>query len=163
MASIQIQEQEFQARMDQLRVHLKAEGLSGVVLLDNAYVLYYTGFAFIPTERPIAFLLNVGGEKGLFVPRLEYEHAQANALVDTVRFYPEYPDNPHPMQGLLKFMLELGIQGRFGADNDGYPWILGYRGPSLSELCGERPYPVSGVVEDQLAIKSIHGSPSSRM
>ena len=30
----------------------------------------------------------------------------------------------------------MGIAGRIGADQDGYPWILGYRGPTLSELTG---------------------------
>ena len=71
-----------------------------MVLFDRDYVLYYTGFAFIPTERPIAFVMNVQGETGLFVPRLEVEHAQANALIDRVDHYLEYPYTPHPMQVL---------------------------------------------------------------
>ena len=37
------------------RAH-RGEGLSGVVLFDHYYVLYYAGFAFVPTERPIAFV-----------------------------------------------------------------------------------------------------------
>ncbi len=28
----------------------------------------------------------------------------------------------------------MGITGAIGADNDGYPGILGYRGPTLGEV-----------------------------
>jgi Xaa-Pro aminopeptidase len=48
----------------------------------------------------------------------------------------------------------MGIRDRFGADHDGYPWILGYRGPSLTELTGTIPEQVTGFVEDLMAIKS---------
>ena len=69
--------------------------------------------------------------------------------------YVEYPFTPHPMVGLGKMLAEMGVTGGdFGADTDGYPWILGYRGPSLSELTGSRPRPVAGFIEDQMAIKS---------
>ena len=57
------------------------------MLFDNAYVQYYSGFSFIPTERPMAFLINSKGQRGLFVPRLEQEHAQANSLIDRVDSY----------------------------------------------------------------------------
>jgi Xaa-Pro aminopeptidase len=48
----------------------------------------------------------------------------------------------------------MGIGGALAADTDGYPWILGYRGPSLTELTGTQPRPVAAVVEDQMMIKS---------
>jgi Xaa-Pro dipeptidase len=46
------------------------------------------------------------------------------------------------------------IRGRLGADEDGYPWVLGYRGPTLGELIGAAPEPLAAVVEDQMAVKS---------
>ena len=98
--SINISPAEFQTRAERLRKHLESAKLSGVVLFSSDYILYYTGFAFIPTERPIAFVMNVAGEKALFVPRLEVEHAQANALINRVDHYLEYPYDPHPMQVL---------------------------------------------------------------
>jgi len=152
--SIQITSDEYKSRLARLRSHLKDENLSGVVLFDNFYILYYTGFAFIPTERPIAFAMNAGGETSLFVPRLEVEHARSNALVDQVDFYVEYPNETHPLTILHETLSRLGIQGKYCADQDGYPWILGYRGPSLSELTGSRPQPVAAKVEDQMAVKS---------
>ena len=70
------------------------------MLFDPSYVLYYVGFAFVPTERPMAFALTADGEGGMLVPRLEREHAQANALVSHVADYPEYPGEAHPSESL---------------------------------------------------------------
>ena len=153
--SFRITDAEYHARCDRLLAHLRAGGLHGAVLFDQHAILYYTGFAFIPTERPMAFAMNAGGERALFVPRLELEHAQANALIERVDHYVEYPFIPHPMVSLGKMLAEMTISGGdFGADTDGYPWILGYRGPSLTELTGTRPRPIAGFIEDQMAIKS---------
>jgi len=152
--SLNISQVEFQSRSAKLLEHLKTRGLSGAVLFDSHYILYYSGFAFIPTERPIALVMNVQGEKALFVPRLEVEHAQANALIDRVDHYLEYPYTPHPMEILKETIADMGLRGAFGADTDGYPWILGYRGPALSELVGNRPKRLTTFIEDQLMIKS---------
>ena len=153
-ASIYIVAAEYQNRIEKLTAHLQAEGLSGVVLHERDYILYYTGFAFIPTERPIIFVLNAKGEKGLFVPRLEMEHAAGNALVDRVDYYVEYPYNPRPEELFKGILNEMGITGDYGADHDGYPWILGYRGRSLTELVGITPKPVAAFIEDEMMIKS---------
>jgi len=152
--SISISSAEFQARVDKLLEHLSAESLTGVVLFERHYILYYTGFAFIPTERPIAFVMNAKGEKAMFVPRLEVEHARANSMIGRVDHYLEYPHDPRPMEYLEKMLAEMGIGGAFGVDTDGYPWILGYRGPDLSELTGGQPQRVTAFVEDQMMIKS---------
>lgn len=154
LTSIQIPHSEYETRSDHLLEHLRAEKLPGVVLFDSHYILYYTGFAFIPTERPIAFAMNASGEKALFVPRLEVEHAGANALIDRVDHYLEYPLEPHPMELFKKTLDDMGITGVVGADTDGYPWILGYRGPALSEMTGSAPRRVTTFVEDRMMIKS---------
>src|SRR5574341_2486063 len=150
---LKISQAEHQARANRLLEHIQSQDLSGVVLFDSKYILYYTGFAFIPTERPMAFVMNRKGERALFVPRLELEHAQANAAIDRVAHYVEYPDRPHPADVLKKLLDEMGIQGTVGADEDGYPWILGYRGPSLSEQ-GFEVRRVRRFVEERLMITS---------
>src|SRR5690242_10115858 len=101
----------------------------------------------------MAFVLNADGEGGMLVPRLEREHAEANALVSEVADYPEYPGESHPSEALRTLLGKLGLE-RVGADHDGYPWVLGYRGPTLTELMGVAPMKVTGFVEDQLAVKS---------
>ena len=55
--SIQISQEEYRSRADRLLEEVGRRALSGVVLFDRDYILYYTGFAFIPTERPIAFVM----------------------------------------------------------------------------------------------------------
>jgi Xaa-Pro dipeptidase len=152
--SINIQDSEYESRVADLLDYMKITKLSGVVLFDNYYILYYTGFAFIPTERPIAFVMNSNGERALFVPRLELEHAESNALVDKVQYYSEYPYQPHPMAALKKTLVDMGITHSIGVDHDGYPWILGYRGQTLSELTGDKIIKVSEFIEDKMMIKS---------
>jgi Xaa-Pro dipeptidase len=115
--------------------------------------LYYSGFAFIQTERPIAFALATDGRGGMLVPRLEVEHAEANVAVSEVAHYDEYPGERRPMEALVDLLSSLGVRDPLGADRDGYPWVFGYRGPSLSQL-GLPPEPIADLVEDQLAIKS---------
>lgn len=152
--SLAIAQHEYENRTAALAGYVNEQELAGVVLFDPYYVLYFVGFAFVPTERPMAFLLNASGEGGMLVPRLEREHAQANALVNHVADYPEYPGETHPMESLRALLEKMGIRDRLGADHDGYPWILGYRGPSLTELTGSTPEKVTAFVEDLMAIKS---------
>jgi Xaa-Pro dipeptidase len=152
--TLAIKQSEYEERLAALAEHLVRRELTGAVLFDPYYVLYYAGFAFAPTERPIAFVLNAKGEGGMLVPRLEREHAQSNSSVDHVADYPEYPSETHPMESLRGLLEEMGVTGSFGADQDGYPWVLGYRGPSLTELTGTTPEKITAFVEDQMAIKS---------
>ena len=154
MLTYGIPDTEYEARGERLLDYVRREGLTGVVLFDRDYILYYTGFAFIPTERPIALLVNRAGESVLLVPRLELEHAQGQARVDDVRAYTEYPDLLHPMEVLKVALDDLGIRPTYAADADGYPPVFGYQGPSLSDLMGAPPISIVEFVEAQMMIKS---------
>jgi Xaa-Pro aminopeptidase len=147
--AMRISEAEFAERRETFAARLEELGLAGAVLFDPHYVHYYSGFFFIPTERPIAFALAVGGRGGMLVPRLELEHAQANTAVQEVAHYDEYPGERHPMEALRELLDALGVRGALGADHDGYPWVFGYRGPGLGEWTH-----IADLVEDQMAIKS---------
>lgn len=154
LTSIAITPEEHRTRCDALLAHAQEDGLSGVVLFDPSYVLYYSGFAFVPTERPIALVLGADGTRALVVPRLELEHAQSRSALDRVEHYLEYPGEPRAETALERTLSDLGLTGTIGADQDGYPWILGYRGPTLSELSGAKVVRVVEAIEEQLAIKS---------
>lgn len=151
---LRIAESEYRARCEALRQRAQDSKLSGIVLFDADYIKYYTGFMFIPTERPMAFVMNSKGERALFVPRLESEHAKANALIERVEHYPEYPGDPHPTAVLAKMMADMGVSGQVGVDSDGYPWVFGYRGEPLSVIARVSVQNVRGVIEDQMMIKS---------
>lgn len=152
--AIQITSQEYAQRAVRLVEHLQELDLSGAVLFERHHLLYYTGFAFIPTERPIAWVVSRAGEMALFVPRLEREHAASLAVIDRVVDYPEYPGDPHPMQLLKQTLDEMGVTGAIGVDEDGYPWVLGYQGPSLSALTGAHIQRLSAFLERQMMVKS---------
>ena len=152
--SIAISDHEHRERSDALLERARGDGLAGVVLFDPYYVLYYSGFAFVPTERPIAFVLGADGTRSLVVPRLEVEHAQTKSTIDRVEHYDEYPGEPRSETALESTLADLGLTGKIGADQDGYPWILGYRGPTLSELSDATVVRVVEQIEEQMWIKS---------
>jgi Xaa-Pro dipeptidase len=154
VTSLAITPEEHEARCRALLERVAGDKLAGVVLFDPHYVLYFAGFAFAPTERPIALVLAADGTRTLVVPRLEVEHAEAKATLDRVEHYDEYPGEPRSETVLERTLADLGVKERIGADQDGYPWILGYRGPTLSELTGAVVVRVVEAIEAQMAIKS---------
>ena len=145
---------EHRQRREHLLAHPDAAGLDALVWWANHRVMYLSGFAFVPTERPIALVVTAGGESVLFVPRLEVEHAEAYAHVDRVVSYPEYPDRIHPMRHLADELRALGVKSAFGGDGDGYPKVMGYRGPKLSEVTGASFVPLDDLLETMMQVKS---------
>jgi Xaa-Pro aminopeptidase len=154
LTSIAISPEEHAARCEALLAEAQAAGLGAVVLFDPYYVLYYVGFAFVPTERPVALVLGADGTRTLIVPRLEVEHAESKSTLDRVEHYLEYPGDPRAEDVLARTLTEAGLTGAIGADQDGYPWILGYRGPTLAELSGAAVVRVVEQIERQMAVKS---------
>jgi Xaa-Pro dipeptidase len=154
VTSIAITPEEHRGRCHRLLERVRGEGLNGFVLFDPYYVLYYAGFAFAPTERPIAFVVGPGGERALVVPRLEVEHAEAKATFDRVEHYLEYPGEARAEAAIERALSALDVTETVGADQDGYPWILGYRGPTLTELSGARVVRIVDRIEEQMAVKS---------
>jgi Xaa-Pro dipeptidase len=154
LTSIAITAEEHAARCEALLAEAQSAGLAGVVLFDPYYVLYYAGFAFVPTERPIAFVLAADGTRSLVVPRLEVEHAETKSTLDRVEHYLEYPGDPRAEDVLARTLADAGLTGTIGADQDGYPWILGYRGPTLSKLSGATVVRFVEPIERQMAVKS---------
>ena len=151
---LKISDAEYAQRNERLLEYIDELGVTGLVLYDPDYIKYYTGFAFIPTERPMAYVVSRAGQRALFVPRLELEHAQSMSVIDRVAHYLEYPDLNHPQFVLLDLIKDMGIDGAIGADSDGYPWIFGYRGDPLSQLTGSQVINCRAPIEDQMMVKS---------
>ncbi len=143
---------EYRARRAKLWEFPGAEEAEALVWWAAHRIFYLAGFALIPTERPIALVMTPS-ETVLFVPRLELEHAESYAHVDRVVSYPEYPGERHPMQHLAALLRELGAHRRVAGDGDGYPRVMGYRGPALSEL-GFAFTPFDEPLERAMQVKS---------
>jgi Xaa-Pro aminopeptidase len=58
------------------------------------------------------------------------------------------------MRIFARVLADLGIRDAIAADGDGYPGILGYQGPPLSEVASARVVPVSDVIEGMMRRKS---------
>lgn len=127
--------------------------VAAIVLFDDQFIQYFTDFVFHPTERPIALIVTKEGERTLFVPSLEREHAEQTGACEYVVTYPEYPGRKHPILLLYKHLEKLGLSGHpIGVDHDGYPPVMGYTGPPLSEHVAVRR--VSAALDRQLSLKS---------
>ncbi len=130
-----------------------AADVAALVLFDDQFIQYYTDFVFHPTERPVALIIMREGERTLFVPDLEREHAAQAGESEQVVTYPEYPGREHPILLLHRHLETLGLMGHaIGIDHDGYPPVMGYSGPPLSERVSVRR--VSTSLDRQMSLKS---------
>jgi len=145
---------ELEARRGHLLEHVTRAGLAGYVLFDAAYIRYFTNFNFLATERPVVFAQNAAEEMVVLVPEFEVDRVRAETDFERVESYPEYPGLEHPLQILARVLAELGVKGKIGADQDGYPGILGYEGPPLTEVTASAVAPLGNVIGSMLARKS---------
>jgi Xaa-Pro dipeptidase len=145
---------EVAARREQLLEHARGKGLTGVLLFDQHYIRYLTGFNFLATERPVAFAQSTSGDMAVFVPEFEVERTHAETEFERIESYPEYPGTEHPMRILARVLGDLGIAGAIGADQDGYPGILGYEGPALSETTASAVTLLAPYIESAMRRKS---------
>lgn len=129
--------------------------VAALVLFDDQFIQYYTDFVFHPTERPVALVVSREGERTLFVPDLEREHAAQAGQLEYIVTYPEYPGQEHPMDLLCQHLASLGLTDyTIGIDYDGYPPVMGYTGPLLSERVSVKR--ISAGLDRQMSLKSEH-------
>ena len=146
--------EELAERRERLLAHVRVSGASGYVLFGQDYIQYLTGFWFLSTERPVVVAQSAGGDLVAFVPEFEVERVRAETTFERVESYREYPGTEHPMSILARVLADVGIRGRIAADQDGYPGILGYRGPALGAVTEATVEPVADVIEQMMARKS---------
>lgn len=150
-----ISDEEYRWRREAVAAGIDAAGLDVLCVFYPARVAYLTGFHHIPTERPIALIVQPNGKSALIVPAVEKEHAESSTSVDSVDVYFEYPGAEHPMERLSARLTEINARPRrTGADHDGYVPIWGYRGPRLSDLTGAQPVDGEMIVESLRRVKS---------
>jgi Xaa-Pro aminopeptidase len=145
---------ELEARRGRLLEHVGRKGLSGYVLFGQDYIRYYTSFCFLSTERPVVYAQHASGETAVFVPEFEVERTRAETAFERIESYPEYPGTEHPMRILAAVLADLGIRDAIAADQNGYPGILGYQGPALSDVTAARIEPIASVIEGMMVRKS---------
>jgi Xaa-Pro dipeptidase len=145
---------ELEGRRERLLEHVRRLKLTGYVLFGADYIRYFTGFSFLSNERPVVYAESIGCEATIFVPEFEVERTRAESSFDRIDAYAEYPGLEHPMRIFARVLADLGIERAIGADQDGYPAILGYEGPPLSEVTGAQTTPLAHVIESLMRRKS---------
>jgi Xaa-Pro aminopeptidase len=145
---------ELAERRARLLEHASSLGLSGVVLFSPDYIRYFASFNFLSNERPIALAIGADGDVAVLVPEFEVERVRAETGFERIESYREYPGPEHPMLVWARVLSDMGIRGSVGADNDGYPGILGYTGPSLSSVTGASVVALGDFAESMMRIKS---------
>ena len=88
------------------------------------------------------------------MPEFEVARVRGETDFDRVDSYPEYPGIEHPMRILARMLADMGITGTIGADQDGYPGILGYEGPSVSDVTGADVVLLAPTIERFMVRKS---------
>jgi Xaa-Pro dipeptidase len=144
---------ELAARRSRLLDHVIEHGLDGYVLFGEKVIQYFTSFGFLATERPVAFVGSAAGDLIVFVPEFEVERVREETDFTEVESYPEYPGLEHPLHILGRVLADRGLR-RLAADSDGYPGILGYAGPALSDVTGTAVAPLAAYIESLLQRKS---------
>jgi Xaa-Pro aminopeptidase len=141
-------------RLARVRDTLADRGLAALVLFHPERISYLTSFVFVSTERPIALVVPARGELGMLIPQLEQEHVKQAPEIANVAVYPEYPSGPggrHPMAHLGELLQRQGLLGqRLGADEDGYPDVMGYVGAPLSAINADGSLVVARDIVDRL-------------
>jgi Xaa-Pro aminopeptidase len=138
----QIEQAEFDERVDRVRRELERRELDGLVLFHPIRMAYVSGFFHLSTERPMAIIVGLSGGLGALIPHLEQGHIAKSPSVQHVQVYPEYPSGgtKHPMLHLADLLTEMGLNTdgvRLGYDSNGYLDINGYDGPLLSDVVGD--------------------------
>jgi Xaa-Pro aminopeptidase len=149
-----ISDAELAERRARLHERASALGSNGFVLFSPDYLHYFTGFWFLSNERPIVYAEAASGEGAIFVPEFEVERTKAEASFERIESYPEFPGLEHPMKHLVKVLADLGLTATIAADNDGYPGILGYTGPTLGSTAGATVVDLAGDIESMMLVKS---------
>ncbi|MFC6826553.1 M24 family metallopeptidase [Halopelagius fulvigenes] len=122
---------EFETRLTLVRGRLADADADAAVWFDATSIEYLTGFHHVQTERPVVLAVTQDRVK-ITVPRLEVERVSETPTIDAVHRYFDYPGGD-PTETAVEMLRGLGAE-RVAADADGAPGVMGFRGPSLSDV-----------------------------
>lgn len=153
---LKIPTEEILLRQQKFMNNLRGVNADSAILFNTTDIFYLTNFMFRPSERPIAFFIDDQSKTHLFVPQMEYSHAENYAVIDYIHDYVEYPGEIHPMKILKKYLVDFNFTNNaVGYDSLGYSSQKGYEGPLLTEIMSFRSVvSIKGMVEKQRFIKS---------
>lgn len=142
-------------RIENLQQHLNKSQIDTYIVFNSNNIFYLTGYAFIPTERPLVLIIN-NSEVNFFVPELEVQHVSHQVpFVRQIFSYFDYPNNVHPIQSLVEILKkELKVTDeKLAAESPGAPGYWGYKGPRLEEVYNKQIKLLPDVITDMRLYK----------
>ncbi|MFX1598635.1 MAG: M24 family metallopeptidase [Promethearchaeota archaeon] len=151
---MKIPQNRFESRQKQLRKKLAKKDVKHFVVFNPIHIYYLTGFVHLPTERPLALIIQET-DISFFVPELERLHVQEDVQnVKHIGTYFDYPGLKHPMKLFASFLKEeLRITSSLGAEAPGSSSRWGYEGPKLKEVLGFPVKVMPNLITDMRVIK----------
>jgi len=135
MSMYTISKKKHKERMEKIKEFCKRNELGSMIFFNPYSIYYLTGYHFIPTERPIAFVLPALDDPWFYVPRLEQEHLLEKLPWIDREIYFEYPDEKHPAKIFIEKLVERkSTMLSIGMESASFSSYWGYEGPKLSDL-----------------------------
>src|SRR5437899_10897807 len=95
---------EHKSRIEKIQKQLQREKIDALCLTNSTRILYTTGFAHIPTERPLAAVITRDERPFFMAPYLEHDHIRRECpIASDVLTYHDYKVKVHPMRLINKF------------------------------------------------------------
>lgn len=124
--------------MERIRSFGEDKDLHSIIFFKPTSINYLSGYAFIPTERPLCLVVPIADEPWFYVPRLEVEHIQEKTPWVEVEHYFEYPDLRHPANLFVKVIRDrIPTEKKIGLESSSFATTWGYEGPSLTDILSE--------------------------
>jgi Xaa-Pro dipeptidase len=106
---------EYHGRLDRLQADVAAAGLDLYVVSSEESILYLTGIAYAPLERPFFILVRPRQEPEMLVPMLERDHLASSPSVQRVHTYWDFPAPPgegwaEKLRDLIRYDLAIGVE-----------------------------------------------------
>ena len=122
-------------RMERIRQFQEEKNLGSMIFFSPLSIYYLTGYHFIPTERPICFVLPKDDDPWFYVPRLEQEHLIEKIPWVGREIYFEYPDMKHPAKIFIDKLKEHKIlNSKVGMEAPSFSSYWGYEGPKITDF-----------------------------
>ncbi len=127
--------EEYTKRIEKLTATMEKKGVDSVYLSSAISFAYFTGFAYLATERPACMIITRKGEIAFFGPSIEKDHLFSQTdLIGEIRTYPDYPGEEHPATLFSRWIRELKLPDKMGVESTQfYPSAYGYQGPEIQD------------------------------
>jgi Xaa-Pro dipeptidase len=108
-----VKEEEYRARLENLRRHINESELNGVILVPGPNLRYYTGVHSLLLERPYLLFIQKSGEPHLVAPK--FEAGPFLRMSGEIKVHP-WTDNEGPSEAFQQVSKTVSLNGKWGLE-----------------------------------------------